>query len=170
MSGGEVQERYDVLPRTVPGGRDAPELLAPGAGCEGLELRGSLLRVGRRGVDRLECGGQWLSVLGAGAARAGANQVHDAGLHGRLRIDRADRLAQALEHVDRGDQDIGGAAHLELVGHHEPELGALVLLDPQLQDVAAAVGGDPWRHKVHGDPTGSYATPSAAANELFMTD
>jgi hypothetical protein len=44
-----------------------------------------------------------------------ADQVHDAGLHDRLRINRGDRLGKSLEPVDRGDQDVVDTARLELV-------------------------------------------------------
>jgi hypothetical protein len=36
----------------------------------------------------------------------------------------------ALQPVDHGDQDVLGAAMLQLIHHPQPELGALVLLDP----------------------------------------
>ena len=48
---------------------------------------------------------------------------------------RLDRLGEALQAVDHGDQDVAAAAGLELVQHLEPELGAFGLLDPQPQHV-----------------------------------
>ncbi len=41
----------------------------------------------------------------------------------------------ALQAVDDGDQDVLDAAVLQLVHHPQPELGALVLLQPQAKDL-----------------------------------
>src|SRR5262245_48885675 len=71
-----------------------------------------------------------------------ADQMHDAGLHRRLREHRADRLWKSVEPVDDRDQDVGNAPGLELVHHLEPELGAFALLDPQAEHLLVALGGD----------------------------
>jgi hypothetical protein len=47
---------------------------------------------------------------------------------------------------DDGDQDVLRAPVLQLVHHREPEFGALVLGDPQAQDLTLAVAGDAQRH------------------------
>ena len=52
---------------------------------------------------------------------------------------------KALQAVDDGDQHILDAAVLQLVHHPQPELGALVLLEPQAQDLLGAVGAHPER-------------------------
>jgi hypothetical protein len=73
------------------------------------------------------------------------DQVDDAGLDDRLREDGVDRLREALEAIDDGDQDVAYAAVLQLVHHPEPELGALGLLDPDAENLLAAVGQDAER-------------------------
>ena len=71
--------------------------------------------------------------------------MHDAGLDLGLREDGGDRVGEALQAVDHGDQDILDAAVLQ-VGHDpQPELCPFSLLDPQAQDLLAAVGLDPQR-------------------------
>ena len=47
---------------------------------------------------------------------------------------------KALQAVDDGDQHVLDAAVLQLVHDAQPELGALVLLEPQAQDLLGAVG------------------------------
>ena len=73
--------------------------------------------------------------------------MHDAGLHLRLRLREhgGDRVGKALQAVDHGDEDVLDAAVLQLVHDPEPELGTFGLLDPQAQDLLAAVGLDPQR-------------------------
>ena len=71
--------------------------------------------------------------------QAVADQVHDAGLHHGLRIDRGDRLGKALEPIDHRDQDIVDAPRLQVVDDLEPEFGAFGLLDPQAQNLLLAV-------------------------------
>src|SRR6187200_1247871 len=66
--------------------------------------------------------------------------MHDAGLDDRVWEHAGDRLGEALQPVDHGNQDIADAAVLQLVHDTQPELGALRLLDPQAQNRLAAVG------------------------------
>lgn len=70
------------------------------------------------------------------------DQVNDARLHHRLREHRRDGLGEALEAVNDRDQDVVNASGLEFVHDPEPELSAFGLLDPQAQDLLAAVGLD----------------------------
>ena len=51
--------------------------------------------------------------------------------------------------IDDGDQDVLGAAVLDLVHHPQPELGALGLLDPKAQHFLVA-GGAHADRQVHG--------------------
>jgi len=52
---------------------------------------------------------------------------------------------EALEAIDDGKQDILDAAVPELVHHPQPELGALVLFEPQAQHLLRAVGAHAQR-------------------------
>ena len=62
-----------------------------------------------------------------------------------LREDGGDRLGEALQAIDDGDQDVLDAAVLQLVHDPQPELGALGLLDPEAEDLLGAVGQDAER-------------------------
>ena len=57
-----------------------------------------------------------------------------------------DRVGEAFESINNGNQNVLRAAVLELVHHRQPELRALVLGDPQAQNLAAAVTGDAQGH------------------------
>ena len=103
--------------------------LAPFGGIELLEpLRGLLGIVGL--IDRLQRAGDVLALLPGGKCHRVADQVHDTGLDLGCRIDALDRLRKALQAVDHGDQDVLGAAGLELGHHPEPELRAVSTSDP----------------------------------------
>src|SRR3954468_23435430 len=71
--------------------------------------------------------------------------MHDAGLDLGLGENCADRLGEALQPVDNGNQDVSHAAVLQLVHDPQPELGALGLLDPQTEHLLGTVGPDPER-------------------------
>jgi len=68
--------------------------------------------------------------------------VHDAGLHDRLRVDGLDRLREASQPVDGEDEDVLDAAGLELADHPQPELGALVGLEPDPERLLDPVDAD----------------------------
>src|SRR5436305_107494 len=125
---GEGEERDDMLPGTPPDRADGRITLAPFS-LELLEPEEGLLGV-LGSVDRLDGGQDRLTVLPGDEGQAVADQVHDAGLHHGLWEYRGDRLGEALEPVDDGDQDVIDAAGLEFVDHLEPELGPFALLDP----------------------------------------
>jgi hypothetical protein len=69
----------------------------------------------------------------------------NAGLNRDLRKDRLDRLREALQAIDDGDQDILGAASLQIVHDLEPELGALGRFDPEAENVLRSVRCDAER-------------------------
>ena len=68
--------------------------------------------------------------------------MDDARLNDRFGEDGVDRLGEALEAFNDGDQDIGDAPVLDLVHHPHPELGAFGLLDPDAQNFLGAVRQD----------------------------
>ena len=94
-------------------------------------------------VDCLERRGHDLAILVGYEGEALAEQMNDAGLDDRLREHRGDRLREALQAVDDGEQDIVDAAVFELVHDAQPKLRALVLLEPEAEHLLAAVGADP---------------------------
>jgi hypothetical protein len=109
-------------------------------------LQGLLCRLFARGcIDRPQRGGDALAVLVAGVLQTVADQMHDAGLHRRAGVGRANRLGQSFQSVDHGDQGVLAAAGLEVIEHLEPELRALGLLNPQAKHIALAVGLDTQR-------------------------
>ena len=65
--------------------------------------------------------------------------MHDAGLQGRVGKDRGECLAHPLEPIGDRNQDVLAAARLEIAEHLHPEFRAFCVLDPQAEDVAAAV-------------------------------
>src|SRR3954454_1055799 len=69
-------------------------------------------------------------------------EMDDAGLHGRVREDGRDRVREALQAVEDRDQDVLDPPGPQIVHEPQPELGALVLLQPQAQDFLGAVGAD----------------------------
>jgi hypothetical protein len=66
---------------------------------------------------------------------------------------RHGRLGKALQPIDHGEQDIFHAAVAQFIHHPEPELGTLVLLQPEAKDFLAAVGPDAERdvHRLVAD-------------------
>ena len=117
------------------GNRLAPLLV------EGLELGLRLVGV-LSGVDRLQVAGDLLALPAGHVLQAVADQMHDAGLDGRLGEDRLDRLGEALQPVDAADQDVPDAALLQIGEDLHPELRALGLLEPHPEHVAVAVERD----------------------------
>src|SRR5215213_3122923 len=94
----------------------------------------------RQRENLLQSGRDQFPVFPGDEIKAVAQQVNDAGLYRRLREHRGDRLREALEAVDDGDQHVFDAAVLDLVHDAQPEFGALVLFQPKPQDFLAAVG------------------------------
>jgi hypothetical protein len=80
-------------------------------------------------------------------------QVDDAGLDLRLGKGCLDGLGEALEAVHDGDEDVLNASVAQIVQHLCPELGALIGLKPQAQNVARTVWQDrqPKFDKIRGD-------------------
>ena len=67
------------------------------------------------------------------------DEMDDASLNNRLRKNRIDGLRKALQAIDDRDQNILGAAGLQLVDDAQPEFGAFGLLDPDAEDFLGAV-------------------------------
>src|SRR6266567_1665676 len=103
-------------------------------------------RPGRRrrpmAVYRLQLAGDLLALPPRHVLEAVPDQVDDAGLHDRGRVDRLDRFREALQPVDAAEQDVGEAALLELAHDLHPELRALRLLDPHPEHVPLALDRD----------------------------
>ncbi len=68
--------------------------------------------------------------------------MHDAGLNDAIGKNARNGLGKPLQAVHHGNQDVLGAAVLELIHHLEPELRPLGLLHPKPQDVLLARAGD----------------------------
>ncbi len=96
-------------------------------------------------IDAAQGLGDRLAVLPGSKAHRVADQMYDAGLDHRLREHCVDRIWEALQSIDDGDQDIGHAPVLEFVHHPQPELGTLGLLDPDAEDFLGPVGQDAER-------------------------
>src|SRR3954454_13528879 len=89
--------------------------------------------------------GDALAVLVGHKAHRGADLVHDARLRPGGGEDGLDRLREAGQAVDAGDQDVLDAALLEFVEHAEPELRAFAVLPPDPQGLAVALTCDTER-------------------------
>ena len=128
--GREREEGDDLLPLAPPAGDDGRVLLAPGAFFEHVQGCRSGLGTGC-GVDRLQVLGDRLALLPGCELHRVADQVDDASLDDGIREHGRDRLREALEAIDDGDQHVRRAAAADLRHHAHPELGPLGLLDPQ---------------------------------------
>ena len=93
----------------APGLRRSPGSAAPHSLLEALQLGERVVGVGG-GVDRPQRGGDLLEVAVVDVAQRRADEVHDAGLHPGLGEGRLDRVGEALQAVDAGDQDVLDAA------------------------------------------------------------
>ena len=134
---GEREKRDDILPHPPPGLADRRITLAPFA----LErFQPDERHVGVLGpIDCFDGGQDRLAILPGHEGQAVPDQVHDAGLHEGLRVNRGDRLREALETVDHRDENVVDAARLEFVDDLEPELGPLALLDPKPENLLLTV-------------------------------
>jgi hypothetical protein len=97
------------------------------------------------GVDRLEISRDLLALAARDEAQAVTDQMDDARLHPRLGEHRLDRLREPFEPVDAGDQDVLDSALFEVGQDLQPELGALVFLEPHPEYVAPPVDVDTER-------------------------
>ena len=91
---------------------------------ERVELGPGGLGVGG-GVDRLERRGDRLAVAVAHEPHRGPDQVHHAGLHGRLGPGRLDRLGEPGQAVAAHDQHVADPAVGQVGADPGPELRAL---------------------------------------------
>ena len=74
------------------------------------------------------------------------DQMHDAGLHHRFRKGGRDGLRKALETVDHGDENVLNTPALQLIHHREPEFGALIVGNPETQNLTNTVSRDAKGH------------------------
>lgn len=86
--------------------------------------------------------------------------MHDAGLNRRFGEGRGDRLGEALQSLHDGNQDVLEPAVAPLVHHRQPELGALIVCDPEAQNLANPFPGD-----AQGDVNG----PSPLSSDQWRT-
>ena len=102
---GERKERRHVLPRVQPRLRDHREARSPFV-VEGLERRLGGVGVDG-GVDRLQVASDLLALPPRHVLEAVPDQMDDAGLHRRGRVDRLDRLREAVG-IRNPDLGVGG--------------------------------------------------------------
>ena len=149
----EGEEGDDLLPVPPPGLPDRRIAVVPASLELGEPGLGGVCGLGA--IDVLEVRGHDVAILVGAEVQRIAGEMEDAGLDDGLREDRVDCLRKALQPVDDDDQDVGQASVPELVHHLEPELGALLVLVPDTEHVAAAVACDGGRgvdRFVAGDP------------------
>jgi site-specific DNA recombinase len=75
-------------------------------------------------------------------SRLRSDRVDDAGLDLGLREHGGDRVGEAFQAIHDRDEDVVDTTILQLGHHPQPELRPLGLLDPQPQDLLAAVGAN----------------------------
>src|SRR5665213_1466434 len=140
----EREERNDQVPVAAPALRDRRILLAPRTLCEGVERGLAGLGISRAidGPQRLR---HALAILPGDKVHGMADQVDDARLDDRLRENGVDGFGEALQAIDDGNENVLGAAVLQLVHDAQPELGALGLLDPDAEDLLRALRQDAER-------------------------
>jgi hypothetical protein len=110
---GQREKRRDQRPVRAPEVGDHRVTLAPalvedrqrGLGGVGVD----------RAVDGLEIARDGLAVAVGDVAHRAADLMHDAGLHPGGREDGLDRLREAGQAVDAGDQHVGDAALVQIV-------------------------------------------------------
>ena len=73
----------------------------------------------------------------------------NAGLDHGLREGGGDGLGEALQTVHDRDQDVLGAAVLQLVHHRQPEFGTFIFGDPEAKNLALAIAGNA-QGDIHG--------------------
>src|SRR5437660_10962623 len=84
-------------------------------------------------VDVLESRRHGLAVLPGDEVQAVAQQMNNASLDARLGENRGNRIREALQPVDNGDQHVLDTAVLQLIHDAQPEFGAFVLLELEAQ-------------------------------------
>jgi len=78
-------------------------------------------------IHSLQVGHERLTVLQNDLTQRVTDMVNDAELHFCFRIDRLDRIGQACQSIDRGDQDILHLAILQIAQHTQLEVVTLAL-------------------------------------------
>lgn len=92
--------------------------------------------------------------------------MHDAQLHAGAREHRLDGLGEALQAIHAGDEDVLNATVAQFGHHLQPELGALVLGDPQAEDFLLAGQVDTQRQIDRLHPHGALAHLAVDAVEV----
>jgi len=113
----------------------APFGLEISQGLLGLDVIGGL-------INPFEILGDVLAILPAAEVQRMAHQMHDARLDSRVGKGRVDGVREALEAINDGDQDVFDAPVAQIVHHREPELGPLIIGDPQPQNLAFTFRSD----------------------------
>ena len=90
-------------------------------------------------IDRAQGLRDALAILPGSKIHRMADEVDDAGLHDSLRKNGVNGLWKTLQAIHDGDQNVLGAAGLELVDDAQPEFGALGLFDPDAENLLSAV-------------------------------
>lgn len=93
-------------------------------------------------VDQAQVGGHALALLPAAGILGMPYQVNDAGLDRGFREGGGDRLGESFQPVHNRNQDVLNAPAARLVHHRQPEFGALVVRNPEAQDLALSIPGD----------------------------
>ena len=90
----------------------------------------------------------WRHSCGLSNRRSSGNGAQGARCRSEqwCRESRVDRVREALEAVDNGDEDVFDAAIAQVVHHREPEFGPFISRDPQAQNLAFTFGIDAQGH------------------------
>ena len=99
-----VEERCDARPLPAPGKADRLVALVP-LDLEFAEHEFGLLD-GRSGVNSFQVGRHFFLHFPRNEVQAIAHHVHDTKLNSRFRIDRLDRIREAFESVNTGNEDV----------------------------------------------------------------
>src|ERR1035437_10062807 len=142
--GRERKEGHNLFPMPAPELADRAVFGIPFGGKDLQLLLGILAADGS--INHLQIGHHSLGVLPAHEAQTGPHHVHDAELHGRLRIGRLDGLREAFQTIDARNENIFHSPRLQVVEHAQPKLGALVGAGPQTQHFFVAFHGDADGH------------------------
>lgn|GEM_PF-4852226 len=94
---------------------------------------------GRRSVDCLQVGGDFLTLFSGNIVQAVPHHMNDTELNLRIREDGLNGFGKPFEAIDAGDEDIPHAPALQLGDDLEPELRAFRLGGPQTKNFLQAV-------------------------------
>src|SRR6476469_3407171 len=140
----EGEERNHELPVAAPALCNGRILYAPWTLREGLERSLPSGGIGCA-IDRPQRLRHALAILPGGKIHRMSDQVDDTGLNHGLRKHRIDGLGKALQSIDHRNENVLGAAGLELVDDAQPEFGAFGLFYPDAENLLGAVRQDAER-------------------------